>query len=103
MPETSYGTYNICEVCGWEDDGVQLATPACGGGANKESLVEAQLAALARVPFGMAESAGICRSRSWRPLSASEVSRATVERDQRYWMNPAVVEVSECYWLRAGS
>jgi len=102
VPETSYGTYSICELCGWEDDGVQLANPACGGGANRESLVEAQRAALARVPLGVAESAGICRSLSWRPLTAFEVARATAERDQRYWMNPAVVEVSECYWLRAG-
>jgi len=95
VPETSYGTYSICELCGWEDDGVQLANPACGGGANRESLVEAQRAALARVPLGVAESAGICRSLSWRPLTAFEVARATAERDQRYWMNPAVVEVSE--------
>jgi hypothetical protein len=103
VPETSYGSYNICEVCGWEDDGVQLSNPACGGGANRESLIEAQLAALTRVPVGVSETAGICRSPVWRPLTAPEVARSTAERDQRYWMNPAVVELSECYWLKNGS
>jgi Cysteine-rich CPCC len=35
-PEGAYGSYVICDVCGWEDDQVQLANPACGGGANSE-------------------------------------------------------------------
>jgi len=31
-----FGSYELCGVCGSEDDGVQLANPACGGGANAE-------------------------------------------------------------------
>ena len=42
----TYGSYVICPVCGWEDDQLQLANPASGGGANSESLVEAQADAL---------------------------------------------------------
>ena len=34
------GKYEICEVCGWEDDPVQLADPDFAGGANKLSLNE---------------------------------------------------------------
>lgn len=36
------GAYEICEVCGWEDDPVQSSDPAYAGGANKESLNEAK-------------------------------------------------------------
>jgi hypothetical protein len=36
------GAYEICEVCGWEDDPVQSADPDYKGGANKESLNEAR-------------------------------------------------------------
>jgi cysteine-rich CPCC protein len=38
-----YGSYEICEVCGWEDDGVQLANPTSGGGANQRSLADTQV------------------------------------------------------------
>ena len=37
-----HGQYEICEVCGWEDDPTQSANPEEGGGANQESLRVAQ-------------------------------------------------------------
>ena len=36
------GAYEICDVCGWEDDPVQSADPEFEGGANNESLNEAR-------------------------------------------------------------
>ncbi len=36
------GSYDICEVCFWEDDGSQLRWPQNAGGANVPSLIEAQ-------------------------------------------------------------
>lgn len=100
VPETTYGSYNICELCDWEDDGVQLANPACGGGANHESLLDAQAVALTRFPITVAQTNGIQRSRTWRPLSASEAALAAAQRDQKYWMNTAVVDLTECYWSK---
>ena len=38
------GVYEICDVCGWEDDPVQSANPNYAGGANKQSLNEARKA-----------------------------------------------------------
>jgi hypothetical protein len=32
------GAYDICSVCGWEDDPVQSDDPDCAGGANVVSL-----------------------------------------------------------------
>ncbi|MBR1270839.1 hypothetical protein JQ629_25520 [Bradyrhizobium sp. AUGA SZCCT0222] len=32
------GNYEICQVCGWEDDPVQAADPDYAGGANELSL-----------------------------------------------------------------
>jgi len=34
------GTYEICDICFWEDDGVQYDDPDYKGGANTESLNE---------------------------------------------------------------
>jgi len=36
------GAYEMCVVCGWEDDLVQSNDPAYSGGANSNSLSEAQ-------------------------------------------------------------
>jgi hypothetical protein len=36
------GDYEICEVCGWEDDPVQSDDPTFAGGANSCSLNEAR-------------------------------------------------------------
>jgi len=32
--------FEVCDVCGWENDGVQLDDPDFRGGANNESLNE---------------------------------------------------------------
>ncbi|MBL9042027.1 MAG: hypothetical protein JNM83_10525 [Myxococcales bacterium] len=37
------GQYEVCAVCGWEDDPVQSADPSYGGGANAESLQAARV------------------------------------------------------------
>ena len=39
---TEQGKYEICEVCGWQDDPVQSADPDYAGGANKLSLNQAR-------------------------------------------------------------
>jgi hypothetical protein len=40
--DQSPGSYEICKICFWEDDLVQLGFPKFAGGANKPSLMEAQ-------------------------------------------------------------
>lgn len=39
---TAAGEYEICEVCGWEDDPVQTSNPEYAGGANELSLNHAR-------------------------------------------------------------
>ena len=36
------GSYDICGVCFWEDDPVQLEDPTVEGGANHVSLIQAR-------------------------------------------------------------
>lgn len=36
------GSYELCDVCGWEDDPVQSADPEYAGGANGENLNSAR-------------------------------------------------------------
>lgn len=42
------GAFEICKVCGWEDDPIQSSDADYAGGANKESLNEARSRWLAK-------------------------------------------------------
>lgn len=42
LQEKANGTYEICPVCFWEDDPIQLHDEKYEGGANKVSLMQAQ-------------------------------------------------------------
>lgn len=42
LSESPPGTFEICPVCGWEDDDVQFNNPNFSGGANEENLLEAR-------------------------------------------------------------
>ena len=82
-----YRSYTLCPVCDGKDDGVQLANPASGCGANRDSLGEAQALALARFPLGSGQAKGFSRARDWRPLSPFEMATAAAERAEKHWKN----------------
>ncbi len=42
LTEEPPGTFEICEVCGWQDDNVQAEDPSYRGGPNHVSLEEAR-------------------------------------------------------------
>src|SRR4051812_45725828 len=56
------GSYDICRVCGWEDDALQLEfATTLAGGANALTLFEAQRS-------GVATHASCGRDSTWRPI-----------------------------------
>jgi hypothetical protein len=82
------GSYDICKVCFWEDDGVQLLDPAFPGGANEPSLIECQknfrrigaceerLVALVRPPEAEEKL-----DQEWRPAQESDLRWARTPRE----------------------
>src|SRR5258706_569175 len=72
------GSDDICAICFWEDDIVQLAFPDLAGGANKCSLIDGQIA---YAKYGACEERLISRVRpphaddgrepAWRPLDVA--------------------------------
>ncbi len=42
--KTRVAPFEICDICGWQNDTVQRRYPTVGGGANKMSLQEARQA-----------------------------------------------------------
>ncbi|MCK6423405.1 hypothetical protein L6Q96_23240 [Candidatus Binatia bacterium] len=96
--QDQYGSFAVCDVCGWEDDGVQLANPTSEGGANKRSLAAAQFAALAKYPAGVELAEGYRRSSKWRPLAQTEVDAANTRKAVKHWHSKSVCAESEAYW-----
>lgn len=60
------GSYDICPVCGWEDDLSQLRFPKMVG-ANGDSLIEAQKKAKINTEIAKKYS----REEDWRPIDLS--------------------------------
>jgi Cysteine-rich CPCC len=95
-----YGTYDVCPVCEWEDDQVQLANPACKGGANTDSLIESQKRILKKVPLELKEFKGFRRDITWRPLNKREIAKFEKERRIQHWKNKGVLSTDEVYWTK---
>ncbi|AEE44322.1 CPCC family cysteine-rich protein [Cellulomonas fimi] len=97
------GSYEICAVCFWEDDAVQLRWPNYRGGANTPSLIEAQRA---YVELGAMERRFIGHVRpadeseplddGWRPVDL------TVDRFEGRGVqeSPWPSDLTTLYWWR---
>lgn len=96
--EQEYGSFDLCPVCDWEDDGVQLANPTSGGGANSYSLAEAQERLLAKYPISVEVAKGFRRGSKWRPLSTAEIEVANARKAAKHWHTHAVLAEAEAYW-----
>lgn len=61
------GTYEMCEVCGWEDDPIQVRHPRMRGGANGGSIWDYQQDLAEELP-----GIDMPRDLHWRPLREDE-------------------------------
>jgi hypothetical protein len=106
---TPPGSYDICPICFWEDDIVQLVFPDLAGGANQCSLIEGQQNFAA---FGACEirikdqvrapKKSDTRDPAWRPLQPARdhFLKWGAKEDHEKWL---VVKDSRTlclyYWL----
>nr|WP_227467119.1 CPCC family cysteine-rich protein [Nocardioides lijunqiniae] len=98
------GSYEICPVCFWEDDAVQLRWPTYEGGANGPSLIDSQRAYatdgamecrftdIVRPP-----TEGEPLDPNWRPIDPESDSFEGSDERQADW--PA--DLTTLYWWRA--
>ena len=96
------GSYNICRICGWEDDHVQLAHPLMQGGANRESLREAQIKILNKYPLAVREINEVKRDPQWRPPTNEEAAvRADAPANGLSYFEATAAEEPGYYWRKA--
>lgn len=98
------GSYDICPVCNWEDDHVQLRYPLMGGGANSESLYESQRNILKVAPVEVHEYQGHIRCPDWRPLGKADLEPSVDAPETGIeYFNAAAEESPAYYWEKAKS
>jgi hypothetical protein len=90
----SPGSYDICPICFWEDDIVQLAFPDLAGGANHCSLIEGQrnFASFGACEMRIKEDVRgpnelDGRNEAWRPLQpdSDRYLKWEVQEDHQKW------------------
>ncbi len=91
-------SYELCGLCGWEDDLVQLKHPQLAVGANGESLAAAQRASIMKYPVAMQSFDGHTRDPQWRPLTAEETQSRELHRP----VGSPVLDASVYYWRKPG-
>ncbi|NAT23927.1 CPCC family cysteine-rich protein [Pseudomonas syringae] len=98
-----YGSYDICPLCSWEDDAVQLANATSEGGANSISLADAQMSLLNKYPITVRLAGGFRRALGWRPLEANDLEAMNALKTFKHWHTIAVRWESEAYWSMTGT
>jgi cysteine-rich CPCC protein len=101
--EEGPGSHDICPVCGWEDDDVQLRHPGMAGGANQRSLWEDQQDLLRRVPLTVLVQDGFERDPTWRALKPDEVATVGAPRTGLDDSHPAGESESPHYYWKASA
>jgi hypothetical protein len=101
------GSHDICSICFWEDDIVQLGFPTMRGGANTLSLYESQLHYLASgvsdprfVNNVRQPTAADGKDREWRPFNPAKDTHLdwSVPADHLRWK--AAPNDHRLYWWR---
>ena len=102
------GSYEICKVCFWEDDPVQLLDPTFRGGANGPSLMECQVefqkSGVSEKRFATnvrAPKTNELKDPAWRPATTNDVHPKRVPRDLTDNEHSAIETWH--YWLRSAT
>jgi len=93
------GSFDICPICGWEDDDVQLRFPGMTIGANRSSLWQEQQRMLEHYPLTVREAKGMVRDPHWRPLKPEEIDKTGTPQTGRAYFDAMGAEPPSYYWL----
>ncbi|MCR6713127.1 MAG: CPCC family cysteine-rich protein [Demequina sp.] len=97
------GNYELCSICFWEDDAVQLRWPRWVGGANGPSLAQSQIT---YATFGAMQEEFVKKVRrpapseqvdvGWRPIDLLTDSFEPTGEERAPWPD----DMTQLYWWR---
>ena len=100
------GGWEICPICYWEDDPVQIADPWCPGGANRPCLEESQRNYAAYgameqrfVEYVRAPNSKDVQDPNWRSVQATDRETVTTPREIEEKRDAGSTVPYE-YWMR---
>ena len=97
--EAPPGSLDLCQICGWADDLVQLRFPALRSGANRSSLVDYQNEILKEFPPEVRRFRRYKRDPGWRPLTRDESRPQLYQPQSRLdYFLAATDDPPEYYW-----
>jgi hypothetical protein len=98
------GSYNICEICSWEDDISQLRFPGMGG-ASRVSLIEGQrnfdklgASGVRKIPHVRGSKPVDERDPEWRPINEQTDNIETPVRGIDYGQTYPDDSTTLYYW-----
>jgi hypothetical protein len=101
------GSYDVCHVCFWEDDDVQLADPWFPGGANKPNLIESQKHYKKYGAMGKEFVKNVkgpqkkdMKDASWREVIDSDRDFTTTPREIYQHGTPKDIKKAFYYWIK---
>lgn len=98
------GSFDVCPVCGWEDDESMLGNPCVPPTEESLCLSAWQAQTLRRFPRWMSEYHGYRRDPCWRPLTHAEIlyyATRAAAIDGGEDLDESVFYMEDAYWNKS--
>jgi alpha-N-acetylglucosamine transferase len=101
--DIAYGGFEICPLCDWEDDALQMCNPASCGGANAESLIQLQkifAESVKGLDDNNSKFKGYEKDPTWRRFTTEEINLAERDTAENAFKNKCNNNPEDVYWKR---
>lgn len=96
--EQPAGSLDLCPVCGWQDDLVQMKYPRLRGASNRSSLSQYQASVLRELPWAVRQIHRYHHDPHWRPLTPQDLGVIEYQPKSRLEYIQHTLHPASYYW-----